>query len=114
VLAVTFAASTSVLTPIGYQTKLVVYGPGGYRVSDYFRVGAPLQVLMLFHGAGHCRHVGRVAGPRGLVAGTRRRSHVAPTPRRSRDQERRLLAKKRNSNADQSAVASTVSDSSSR
>jgi di/tricarboxylate transporter len=37
-----------VLTPIGNQTNLVVYGPGGYRVSDYFRVGAPLRVLMLF------------------------------------------------------------------
>jgi len=47
VLAVTFAASTSVLTPIGYQTNLMVYGPGGYRFSDYFRAGAPLQVIML-------------------------------------------------------------------
>ncbi|MFC6729242.1 SLC13 family permease, partial [Natronoarchaeum mannanilyticum] len=47
VLAVTFAASTSVLTPIGYQTNLMVYGPGGYRFSDYFRVGAPLQAIML-------------------------------------------------------------------
>lgn len=46
VLAVMFAASTAFLGPVGYQTNLFVYGPGGYRVSDFVRVGAPLQLLL--------------------------------------------------------------------
>jgi di/tricarboxylate transporter len=45
-IGVTFAASTAFLSPFSYQTNLMVYSPGGYRFTDFARVGAPLQLLL--------------------------------------------------------------------
>jgi len=46
VFAIMMAASAGFATPIGYQTNLMVYGPGGYRFSDYVKFGVPLNVLV--------------------------------------------------------------------
>jgi di/tricarboxylate transporter len=46
-LAIAVAASASFLTPIGYQTNTMVYGPGGYRFGDYARLGAPLTLIVI-------------------------------------------------------------------
>ena len=47
VIGIAVAGSASFLTPIGYQTNMMVYGPGGYRFSDYLRVGVPLSLVTI-------------------------------------------------------------------
>ena len=47
ILLVAFAGAANFITPIGYQTNLMVYGPGGYSFKDFFKVGFPLTMLYL-------------------------------------------------------------------
>lgn len=47
VVLIAIASSASFITPIGYQTNLIVYGPGGYKFSDYIKVGAPLSLITM-------------------------------------------------------------------
>jgi di/tricarboxylate transporter len=47
IVAICFGASACYATPIGYQTNLLVYGPGGYRFADYLKLGLPLNLAVL-------------------------------------------------------------------
>jgi len=46
-LLVAFAGAASFITPIGYQTNLMVYGPGGYNFKDFFKIGLPMTILFM-------------------------------------------------------------------
>ena len=46
-LTIAFAASAAFLTPISYQTNLIIYGPGGYKFKDFFKIGLPVNIIYL-------------------------------------------------------------------
>ncbi|MCF0168796.1 MAG: anion permease, partial [Bacteroidales bacterium] len=47
-VALMIAASSSFATPIGSPTHMLVYGPGGYRFSDFMKIGLPMNIIILF------------------------------------------------------------------
>ena len=47
ILTVAYAAAANFITPIGYQTNLMIYGPGGYSFRDFFKLGFPLTVIYM-------------------------------------------------------------------
>jgi di/tricarboxylate transporter len=51
IIAVCFGASACFASPVGYQTNLLVYGPGAYRFTDYLKLGIPLNLLVVGMGA---------------------------------------------------------------
>lgn len=52
VLLIAYAAAASFITPIGYQTNLMVYGPGGYNFKDYMKIGLPLSIIFMIVAVG--------------------------------------------------------------
>ncbi len=50
IIGICFGASACFATPVGYQTNLMVFGPGGYSFKDYLRLGVPLNVFVIFAG----------------------------------------------------------------
>ncbi len=51
IVGICFGASACFATPLGYQTNLLVYGPGGYRFGDYLKMGIPLNILVILMGS---------------------------------------------------------------
>lgn len=47
IMIIGFAGAANFMTPIGYQTNLMVYGPGGYKFKDFFRIGTPLTIIYM-------------------------------------------------------------------
>ena len=45
-MAVVIGAATSFITPVGHKANVLVFGPGGYRFTDYLKVGVPLNLLL--------------------------------------------------------------------
>ena len=44
-LAVAYGAAANFITPVGYQTNLMIYGPGGYRTTDFLKAGLPIKII---------------------------------------------------------------------